>query len=69
MCGVTWYYNDTGGTRSIAWWNDGERVCSKSFPVKKYGVLPAFKLAVDYREKMIAELNAQGAGYTENHGK
>jgi hypothetical protein len=28
----------------------------------------AFELACKYREKMIAELNVQGAGYTERHG-
>jgi hypothetical protein len=42
---------------------------SKCFSVKTYGLLPAFKLAVEYRNKMIAELNSQGAGYTELHGK
>jgi hypothetical protein len=31
--------------------------------------MPAFKAAVEYRRKMIEELNAQGAGYTEDHGK
>lgn len=52
-------------------WNrleDGKQT-KKCFSVKKYGLLPAFKMACEYREKMIAELNAQGAGYTENHGK
>ena len=68
-CGVTWYYNETGCTRAIAWWNTGEKTKSKSFPEKKYGLLPAFKLAVEYRNRMIAELNSQGAGYTELHGK
>ena len=67
-CGVTWYFNDTGGTRAIAWWNVGDKVKSKSFPCKKYGVLPAFKMACDYREKMIAVLNTQGAGYSDKHG-
>ncbi len=69
ICGVTWYYNETGGTRAVAWWNVADKVKSKSFPEKKFGLLPAFKLAVDYRNKMIAELNSQGAGYTELHGK
>lgn len=41
----------------------------KKFSVNKLGLLPAFKVAVEYRRKMIEELNAQGAGYTENHGK
>lgn len=41
----------------------------KHFPVKKYGLLPAFAMACKYREDKIAELNAIGYGYTENHGK
>lgn len=41
----------------------------KYFSVKKYGLLPAFKMAVEYRNKMLLELNEQGAGYSENHGK
>ena len=56
--------------RFIAHWNSstGKR-CSKSFSTRKYGHDLAFQLACDYRAKMIAELNAQGAGYTETHGK
>jgi hypothetical protein len=42
---------------------------NKKFSVKKLGLLPAFKAAVECRRKMIEELNGQGAGYTENHGK
>lgn len=42
---------------------------NKKFSVLKLGLLPAFRDAVMYRRKMIEELNAQGAGYTENHGK
>lgn len=52
-------------------WNNLQtgKQCKKSFSVKTYGLLPAFKLACEYRDKMIAELNSQGAGYTEHHGK
>ena len=39
----------------------------KFFSIKKLGYEEAFRLACDYRSKMIAELNEQGAGYTENH--
>lgn len=42
---------------------------NKTFSVIKNGLLPAFKMACDYREKMIAELNANGASYTDKHGK
>lgn len=69
-CGVTWYYNETGGTRAVAWWNplDGGNAKSKSFPVKKFGLLPAFAKAATYRQKMIQQLNNDGAGYTPTHG-
>jgi hypothetical protein len=40
----------------------------KSFSLKKLGYDEAFRLACEYRAKMIAELNEQGAGYTERHG-
>ena len=39
---------------------------SKTFTDIKYGE-EAFKLACEYREKMIQELNELGAGYTERH--
>lgn len=42
---------------------------SKSFNISKYGKEEAFRLACEARENAIKELNAQGAGYTENHGK
>ena len=55
---------------AVAYWNDinGKQKC-KAFSVKKYGEDGAFAMACAYRDKMIAELNAQGAGYSENHGK
>lgn len=31
--------------------------------------IPVFAMACNYREDKIAELNALGYGYTENHGK
>ena len=55
---ATWYSLGTNG-----------KAQNKKFSVKKHGLLPAFKMACEYRIKMIEELNQQGAGYTENHGK
>lgn len=56
--------------RFIAQWYD---LCSmhhqKSFSVGKYGHDEAFRLACEYRAKMIEQLNAQGAGYSETHGQ
>ena len=43
--------------------------CTKLFSARKYGHDQAFQLACEYREKMIAQLNEQGAGYTDTHGK
>lgn len=55
--------------RWIAQWNtlDSKRQ-QKSFSVNKYGFDEAFKMATEYRAKMIEELNLQGAGYTSDHG-
>ena len=41
---------------------------SKSFNIDKYGNDEAFRLACQWRQQMITELNLQGAGYTERHG-
>ena len=48
---------------------DDWRKKQSSFSVQKYGYDEAFRLACEWRQKMILELNAQGAGYTESHGK
>jgi hypothetical protein len=66
--GVTWYYNDKGGTRAISWWEDEGKSRSKSFAVKKFGLLPAYAMAVNFRLDTIRNLNKQGAGYSESHG-
>lgn len=42
---------------------------SRRFSIKKYGQEQAFALACQWREQKIKELNEQGAGYTERHGK
>lgn len=51
-----------------AFWNelDGS-YRGKTFGINKYGEDEAFRLACEYREKMIQKLNDQGAGYTERH--
>ena len=60
----------SGATSAVASWKPlNGKSKNKKFSVKKLGLLPAFKAAVEHRRKMIEELNAQGAGYTENHGK
>lgn len=69
--------NKTGATgvvlrdnRYIATWNNlQQKQETKSFNINKYGKEAALKLAIDYRNNKIAELNLMGAGYTEDHGK
>ena len=46
--------------------NNGKRK-KKCFPIKRLGYMEAFKQAAIYRQKAIATLNEQGAGYTERH--
>jgi hypothetical protein len=54
----------------IAHWSElNGKVKTKSFSWIKYGKDKAFELASEFRDKMIEQLNAQGAGYTERHGK
>ena len=45
------------------------KILNKYFSKKKYGEEEAFRLACEYRDKMIVELNEQGAGYGVLHGK
>lgn len=47
---------------------DGTRT-RKCFSENKYGAEEAFRLACQAREILLAELNAEGAGYTERHGQ
>lgn len=54
----------------VARWYDIDGVLrGKHFRIYKLGDEQAFKLACEYRSKMIEQLNAQGAGYTETHGQ
>ncbi|WP_109390084.1 HNH endonuclease [Pseudomonas aeruginosa] len=54
-----------------AYWDEesGKRR-SKYFKCAKYGSMEfAFKEALDFRSRMIALMNSNGAGYTERHGR
>lgn len=68
VTGVKW---DREGTRlrTVAFWQEGGRSVCKTFAVSKYGLLPAFALAVKARNEAIASLNEKGYGYSENHGR
>jgi hypothetical protein len=64
------YFMTTGGhAYAVAQWNNlaGERKF-KNFSCKKLGKDLAFQKACKYREKILEELNASGAGYSERHG-
>lgn len=68
--GVHKGYRDGKLDRYRAEWIDLEgKTKSKSFSINKYGKEEAFRLACEARENAIKELNEQGAGYSENHGK
>jgi hypothetical protein len=67
VTGVSFKYQD-GRTGVVAHWRTLAGQGSKYFSTFVYGLLPAFKMAVDYRENKIKELNKQGAAYTERHG-
>jgi hypothetical protein len=70
ITGVSLRMASDGSKRYVSQWvtQEGE-VRSKSFSIKKHGEAEAFRLACEAREQAIKELNAQGAGYSENHGK
>lgn len=54
---------------SATWAGMDYRRISRYFSIEKYGEEQAFKLTCDVRDRAIEELNAQGAGYTDIHGK
>lgn len=55
--------------RYVAQWKDLKNVRrSKCFSVLKYGEAEAFRLACEYRAKMIQSLIEQGKWYDPNHG-
>lgn len=66
--GVTGVCLHTSGRYWVANYMLGGQSKSEYFSIKKLGRDGAFKAACEFREKKIAELNEEGAGYTENHG-
>ena len=70
VTGVSVQEKRSGDFHSVAQWCDlSGKPHFKSFSFKKYGEEEAFRLACEYRSKMIEELNKQGAGYSVSHGK
>lgn len=57
-------------TRAVANWHDKHmKNVTKSFSVKKYGLLEAFALACKTREEAIENLKKEGVEYGSQHGK
>lgn len=69
VTGVMYERSNKGHERFIAHWTDlNKQTHTKSFSLKKHGKEEAFRLACEYRAKMIEELNNLGAGYSSQHG-
>lgn len=70
VTGVSIKDNGCGNLYFVARWRDStlEKEFCKHFSIELLGKEDAFKLACEYRSKMIAKQNEIGAGYTERHG-
>jgi hypothetical protein len=70
VTGVRFMTNRGGGnTYAVAqWYSLAGKLEFKRFSCNKLGTDVAFQQACAYREKMIAELNASGADYSDRHG-
>jgi HNH endonuclease/AP2 domain len=69
VTGVCFGINERGTTYAVtSWCNLTGKRGSKSFSCDKLGLLPAFAAACAYREKMMEQLNASGAEYSDRHG-
>lgn len=66
--GVYWWESN-GSTYAVSTWKGEDGLQrSKTFSVKKYGLLPAFKLACEYRIFILQKLNEDhDSGYTTRH--
>ncbi len=70
VTGVSFIYDSHGYTYHVAHWYELDgRHKVKYFSTNKYGIEESLSLAISHRDSRIAELNAQGAGYTEGHGQ
>lgn len=61
------FYVVRSDTYAIAFWRVDGRCRSKSFNVKKFGLLPAFKMARAHRLQELENLNSSGSEYPINH--
>lgn len=72
VTGVKFSTKIINGNTYTAWvtsWNyESRKKKTKNFSCEKYGHDAAKQMAIDYRSKMIEELNKQGFEYAESHG-
>lgn len=63
-------HNDRGSRYyyTAQWYTIDGKLKKKYFSISNLGETEAFRLACEYRKKMIEELNSLGAGYSERHG-
>lgn len=66
--GVCWTYSNGFTYAQVSWVEEG-RAKKKKFSVIKFGLIPSFAKAIEYRVQKIKELNDLGYGYTKDHGK
>ena len=67
--GVRMTVDKRGKVGYLARWVEDSKSMSKYFSVNVHGLLPAFVMAIEYREAQIKRLNELGYGYSDNHGK
>lgn len=68
--GVKYVVERSGSINVVAYWIDiNGKKKSKHFNIRKLGHDIAIKMAAEFRETMIREVNALGGEYSETHGK
>lgn len=74
VVGVSWMRSKTNADGSsttyatCSWVEEGTQRYAR-FSANKFGIMPAFLMAVAHRNAQIERLNAYGAAYTGRHGK
>ena len=66
--GVSWKEN-SNSLYAFAFWKEDGKTKSKYFSVKKFGLLEAYAMACEHRDKAIQYLRDKGESYTKDHGK
>ena len=67
--GICFKIDKNNKTRVCVYWSDKGKSYGKSFNASRLGIIQATKLAVQFRDNKIAELNLNGSSYSKYHGK